>query len=147
MAEHNFRGWHALVAIAAFLGFLTVEMLLHVRPMDDEMRDAVREELLKEYSGQGLKDVVRILAEAREGSPIDPLPPMIQRDVEFTSIAAHGGMGAPVTLIRAEVTVGGGPPPDRRPVRYFRISRKFIGGGWMVVGESNSYRYYKELAP
>jgi len=147
MAEHNFRGWHALVAIAAFLGFLTVEMLLHVRPMDDEMRDAVREELLKEYSGQGLKDVVRILAEAREGSPIDPLPPMIQRDVEFTSIAAHGGMGAPVTLIRAEVTVGGGPPPDRRPVRYFCISRKFIGGGWMVVGESNSYRYYKELAP
>jgi hypothetical protein len=49
--------------------------------------------------------------------------------------------------VRAEVTVNGTPAPDGRPVRYFRVSRKFMDGGWMTVGESDSYAYYRELAP
>ncbi len=149
MAEYNIqlRGWHALVGIGALLAFVSVQIYLRVRTVDDGMREAVRERLLNEYSGRGPKDVARIVAEAREGSPIEPVPEVVQRDVEFTSIAAHGRMGAPETLVRAEVTVDGGPPPDGRSVRYFRVSRKFMGDGWMVVGESNSYLYYRELAP
>jgi len=61
-------------------------------------------------------------------------------------MAAHGKMGASVTLIRAEITVDGGPPADGRPIRYFRISRRF-GGGWTVVGESNAYNCYSDLLP
>jgi hypothetical protein len=149
MAEYNFqlRGWHALVGIAALLGFWGIEMYLRVRTVDDGMRNAVRERLLNEYSGRGPKDIARIVAEAREGSPIEPVPEVVQRDVQFTSIAAHGRMGAPVTLVRAEITVDGGSPPDGRSVRYFRVSRNFMDGGWMVVGESDPYFYYKELAP
>lgn len=149
MAEYNFqlRGWHALVGIVAVLGFVGIQMSLRIRAVDDGMRDAVRKRLLNEYSGRGPKDVMRILAESREGSPIETVQEVVQRDVEFTSIGAHGRMGAPVTLVRAEVTVDGGPPPDGHSVRYFRVSRKFMGGGWMVVGESDSYLYYRELAP
>lgn len=149
MAEYNFqlRGWHALFGIAALLGFFGIEMYLRVRTVDDGMRNAVRERLLNEYSGRGPKDLARIVAEAREGSPIEPVPEVVQRDVQFTSIAAHGRMGAPVTLVRAEITVDGGPPPDGRSVRYFRVSRNFMDGGWMVVGESDLYFYYRELAP
>jgi hypothetical protein len=57
MAEYNFqlRGWHALVAIAALLGFVGMKMCLRVRSVDDAMRDAVRAELLNEYSGRGPK--------------------------------------------------------------------------------------------
>ena len=148
MAEYNFqlRGWHALVGILAVVGFLGVKTWLRIRPVDDEMRDAVREELLKEYSGRGPKDVARIVAEAREGLAIEPVPELVQRDVEFTSIGAHGKIGAHETLVRAEITVDGSAPPDGRAIRYFRISRKF-GGGWMVVGETNSYFYYNELLP
>jgi hypothetical protein len=42
MAEYNFqfRGWHALVAIAALVGFLGFKMFLRLRSVDDEMRDA-----------------------------------------------------------------------------------------------------------
>jgi hypothetical protein len=90
-----------------------------------------RERLLNEYSGRGPKDIARIVAEAREGSPIEPVPEVVPRDVQFTSIAAHGRMGAPVTLVRAEITVDGGPPPDGRSVRYFRVTRKFMDGSWM----------------
>ncbi|HUJ31465.1 MAG TPA: hypothetical protein VLY23_09305 [Candidatus Acidoferrum sp.] len=148
MAEYNyeFRGWHALLGIALLLGFFGVKMLMHVRTVDDAMRAAVREELLNEYSGRGPKDVARLVTEAREGMPVEPVQPLVQRDVEFTSIAAHGPMGSPVTLVRAEVRVDGGSPPDGRSVRYFRVSRKFTGG-WMVVGDSNSYNYFMALMP
>jgi hypothetical protein len=149
MAQYNFqlRGWHALVAIAALLGFSGIEIYLRVRTVDDGMRNAVRERLINEYSGRGPKDVARILAQAREGSPIEPVPEVVQRDVQFTSMTAHGRMGAPAILVRTEITVDGGLPPDGRSVRYFRVSRKFMEDGWMVVGESNSYLYYRELAP
>ena len=149
MAEYNFqlRGWHALIAIPLLLGFWGIEMYLHIRPVDDAMRDALRAELLNEYSGRGPKDVARLVAEARAGSPVEPVQPLVQRDVEFTSIAARGKMGAPVIFVRAEITVDGGPPPDGRSVRYFRMSTKFIGGGWMVVCEGDSYGYFMQLAP
>ena len=149
MAEYNFqlRGWQALIAIPLLLGFWGLEMYLHIRPVDDAMRDALRAELLNEYSGRGPKDVARLVAEARAGSPVEPVQPLVQRDVEFTSIAARGKMGAPVIFVRAEITVDGGPPPDGRSVRYFRMSTKFIGGGWMVVCEGDSYGYFMQLAP
>lgn len=122
-------------------------MLLHVRTVDDGMRDAIRNELLKEYSGQGPRDVTRILSEARDGMPIEPIQPVVQRDVEFTSISARGAMGAHFLLVKAEITVDGAPPPDGRAVRYFRVSRKFTGDGWMVIGNSDSYSYFSALMP
>ena len=149
MAEYNFqvRGWGAVAAIAGLLLYWGVQVRLRMVPVDDAMRDAVRAELLNEYSGRGSKDVARLVAEARAGSLVEPLPEVVQRDVEFNSIAARGHMGAPVTLVKANLTVDGGLPPDGRAVRYFRLSRKFIGGGWMVVGESDSYNYFMQLVP
>jgi len=148
MAEYNFqfRGWHALVALAALAGFFGIKMWLHVRSVDDAMREAVRVELLNEYSGRGRADAARILAEARAHAPIEDLPPVVQRDVQFPSMGAHGEMGARVILVRAEILVDGGPPPDGRSIRYFQISGK-LTGGWLVVGESSSYWYYRELFP
>jgi hypothetical protein len=149
MAEYNFqlRGWHALVGIAALLGFSGIEMYLRVRTVDDGMRNAVRERLLNEYSGRGPKDITRIVAEAAKARQSEPVPEVVQRNVEFTSIAAHGRMGGPAILVRAEITVDVGPPPDGRSVRYFRVTRKFMENGWMVIAESDPYFYYRELAP
>jgi hypothetical protein len=55
-------------------------------------------------------------------------------------------MGAGVTTVRAEITVDGAAPSDGRPIRYFVMSGKFMEDGWNVVGESDSYVYYRELA-
>jgi hypothetical protein len=149
MVEYNFqlRGWPAVIAIAAVLVFMGVEMRLRFVWVDDAMRDAVRAELLNEYSGRGPKDLARLVAEARQGSPVEPVQPLVQRDVEFRSIAARAKMSSSVTFVRADLTVDGGPPPDGRSVRYFRVSRKFVGEGWMVVGESDSYTYFTQLMP
>ncbi|HUI75157.1 MAG TPA: hypothetical protein VLX32_09440 [Candidatus Acidoferrum sp.] len=148
MAEYNFqlKGWHAIVGVVAVLGYFGIQMALRVRPVDAEMKDAVREELLQEYSGRGPKDVARMATEAETGEPVEAVPEMVKRDVEFTSIGARGKMGGRVTLVRAEITVDGGPPPDGQAVRYFQVSRKFTGG-WMVVGQSDWYRYSMELMP
>jgi hypothetical protein len=62
MPEYNFqlRDWHALLGIIALLGFFWMQTYMRVRTVGDEMRDAVRETLLNEYSGRGPKDVARI---------------------------------------------------------------------------------------
>ena len=85
MAEYTFqlRGWKALVALAAVAVFFGGRTYLRVRPVDDAMREAVKARLLNEYSGRGPKDVARILAEAREGKPVEQLQPVVQRNVEF----------------------------------------------------------------
>src|SRR5258708_12153471 len=113
MAEYNvqLRGWQALVAIPVLLGFWGVEMYLHVQSVDDAMRDAVRAELLNEYSGRGPKDLARLVAEARAASPVEPMQPLVQRDVEFTSIAARGKVDGFVTPVPAEATAHRRPPP------------------------------------
>lgn len=149
MAQYSFqlRGWHAVAALLALAGITGLRMYSRVRPVNDAMRDAVRSELLAEYSGRGPKDLARFVAEAREGSPIEPVPEVVRRDVEFTSMMARGAIGGAI-VVRAEVSVDGGMPPDGRPVRYFWVARKFGGdGAWQVMGESNAYQYLVELMP
>ena len=149
MAQYSFqlRGWQAVAALVVMAGITGVEMYSRIRPVDDGMRDAVRARLLQEYSGRGPKDIARLVAEARAGSPVDPVPPLVQRDVEFISTAGRGRWGAGSIVVRAEVIVDGGPPPDGRAVRYFRVQRKFGGEGWLVIGESDAYQYFMELFP
>jgi hypothetical protein len=146
MAEYNFqlKGWHALLAIPLLLGFAGIKMWMHVRTVDDALRDAVRAQLLNDYSGRGRSDVARILAEARAGSPTEELPPLVQRDVEFTSIAARGVFAGQREIVKVEITVDGGPPPDGRALRYLRVSRG-LEGAWIVDGEADSYSYFMEL--
>jgi hypothetical protein len=146
LAQYTFqlRGWHAIIAIPFLLGYAGLTMYMHVRTVDDAMRDAIRTELLNEYSGRGRGDVARMVQEAREGAPVEVPPPVVQRDVEFTSIGARGKIAGQRAVARVEVTVDGGPPADGRAVRYFSVSSG-LGGVWIVDGESDSYQYFMEL--
>lgn len=148
MAQYNFRlrGWPAIAALAGLAVITGVQMYSRVRPVNDAMRDAVRSELLNEYSGRGPRDLARLVAEARAGSPVEPLPEVAQREVEFKSMAGRGSASGAV-VVRAEIRVDGGPPPDGRPVRYFWVSRKFGGDGWVVMSETNAFEYFMALMP
>jgi hypothetical protein len=148
MAQYNIqlRGWQAVAGLVVLAGITGVQMYSRMSSVDDAMRDAVRTELLQEYSGRGPKDIARFVAEAHAGQPVEPVPALVQRDVEFKSMAARGTSGG-ATVVRTEVTVDGGPPPDGRPVRYFWVSRKFDSPSWLVMGESNPYQYFMELMP
>lgn len=145
--DFQLRGGQAVLGIAVVLGVLAFNLYLHNRPIDDNMRTAVRERLLKEYSGRGPKDLARIVSEARAGSPIEDIPEVVQRDVQFRSIAAHGKLRGSNIVLRADITVDGGPPPDGRAVRYFRLTHNVLNDTWIVLGDSNAYLYYSEWFP
>jgi hypothetical protein len=84
-----------------------------------------------------------MVADYRAGLPVQaPDPPAVMPQVEFASLGAHGSHDTMV--VRAEVTVNGGPPPDDRPVRYLFLTTKF-GGGWMVMSETSEFNYYEAL--
>jgi len=148
MPEYNFqlRGWHALVTLLVLLVYTGGTMFIRIRPVDDHMRDAVRTQLLNEYSGRSPRDLARLVNEARTGQPVENLPPLLQRDVQFPSFKAHGKMAGSVTYVRAEITVDGGPPPDGQTVRYFTVSRT-LDGDWSVLGPASSLMYHRVLFP
>ena len=109
MAQYNIqlRGWQAVAGLVVLAGITGVQIYSRMRSVDDAMRDAVRTELLQEYSGRGPKDIARFVAEARAGQPVESVPALVQRDVELTSMAARGTTGGAI-VVRTEVTAGAG---------------------------------------
>jgi hypothetical protein len=145
MAEMRIEltGWKAILAAVLFLCMFVVRVYLHVPKVPDEGREELRTWLVKDYTGRGPKDLAQRVADYRAGKPVQPLDiPAVLPNVELVSVSAHGWRDAMV--VRTEVSVDGGQPPDGQPVRYLFLTTKF-DGGWMVLSESDSYRYYRAL--
>jgi hypothetical protein len=77
----------------------------------------------------------------RAGLPSPPAPASTP-DVELVSLSAHGLPG--IMVVRAEITIDGGPPPHGPSVRYLDLTTK-VEGGWMVLAESDAIGYYLAL--
>jgi hypothetical protein len=136
-------GWKAIVAAVLFVCMFAVRVYLHVPKVPDEGREELRTWLVKDYTGRGPRDLAQRVADYRAGKPVQPLDiPAVLPDVELVSVSAHGLRSAMV--VRTEISVDGGPPPDGQPVRYLFLTTKYEGG-WMVLSESDSYRYYRAL--
>jgi len=135
-------GWKAIVVIAAMLGITGYRVHARFRTPDDAGRDALHTWLVKDYQGLGPRGLAQRVAEYRAGVTSIPEPSIPAPEVEFASLSAHGLRE--IMVVRAEVTVDGGPPPDGRPIRYLDLTTK-VGGGWMVLAETNSLQYYLAL--
>jgi hypothetical protein len=146
MAESSIelRGWHAVVVLAVILGVSGYRISARFPNVPSDGRDTLRKWLVDDYEGRGAAALKQRVADYRAGLPDRPpvAPPTVEPQVEFISLAAHGWRDAMV--VRSEVTVDSGPPPDGRPVRYLFLTTK-VGGGWMVLSESDSFRYYTVL--
>jgi hypothetical protein len=136
-------GWKAIAVLVVILGISGYRIYTHFPSVSDDGREALRTWLVKDYTGRGVKDLARLVADYRAGLPVQPMAtPAVEPKVEFVSLSAHGWHDAMV--VRTEVSVDGGPPPDGQPVRYLFLTTK-IEGGWMVLSESDSFRYYTAL--
>ena len=145
MAETRIEltGWKAIVAGLLLLGWFGVRVYLHLPKVTDEGCEALRTWLVKDYTDRGPRDVAQRVADYRAGKPMQPLDlPAVLPNVEFMSVSAHGWRDAMV--VRTEISVDGGPPPDGQTVRYLFLTTKFEGG-WMVLSESDSFNYYEVL--
>jgi hypothetical protein len=136
-------GWKAIAALVLILGVTGYRIYSRFPAVNDEGREALRTWLVKDYTGRGPKALAQFVADYRAGVPVQPAaPPTVEPKVEFVSLSAHGWRNGMV--VRSEVSVDGGPPPDGQPVRYLFLTTKFEGG-WMVLSESDSFQYYRML--
>jgi hypothetical protein len=136
-------GWKAIVVAVLILGVSGYRISTRIRTVNDEGQQALRSWLVKDYTGRGPKALAKRVADYRAGLAQQPLDlPAAEPDVEFVSVSGHGGRDAMV--VRTEISVDGGPPPDGQPVRYLFLTTKYEGG-WMVLSESDSFRYYEIL--
>jgi hypothetical protein len=137
-------GWRAIAVGVLALAVFGGRAYRRVENVPDDGREALRTWLVKEYTGRGLKDVAQRLADHRAGLPDQPLElPAVMPQVEFVSLSAHGWRSDSM-IVRTEISVDGGPPPDGRSIRYLFLTTK-VEGGWMVLSESDSYSYYSAL--
>jgi hypothetical protein len=141
-AQIQLRGWQALAALALLLAASCIRVSSRIQTVPDEGRMAVHDWLVRDYEGLGPAALAQRVAAYRAGERDLPTLPANPPDVQFLSVAAHGSPGT--MIVRAEVTEGGGPPSDGRSVRYLALTTK-VGGGWMVLAESDAYRYYTSL--
>jgi hypothetical protein len=136
-------GWKAVVVAVLILGVSGYRISTRIRTVNDEGQQALRTWLAKDYTGRGPKDLAKRVADYRAGLADQPLKaPAKQPDVELVSLSAHGWRDA--MIVRTEISVDGGPPPDGQPVRYLFLTTKYEGG-WMVLSESDSFKYYEVL--
>lgn len=138
VARVQFTGWKALVVLALLAGYAVLRYHTPQVTLDTAARDAVRSSVAAEYQGGarapgGLGPVLDSAAVA------DLLE---QRGVEIPSITGRGSSDN--VVVQVEMSVRGGPPPDGRPVRYFRLLH-LTRARWRVVGESSVVRYYTRL--
>jgi len=136
-------GWQAVAALAVILAVGAYRVSTRFPAVSEEGEAALRQWLVNDYDGLGPSALAQRVADYRAGLPVKAVGrPAVEPKVEFASLSAHGWRDAMV--VRSEVTVDGGPPPDGRSVRYLFLTTK-VGGGWMVLSESDSFRYYEAL--
>ena len=136
-------GWKAIVVAVLILGVSGYRVYSRFQTVSDDGRGALREWLVKDYTGRGPKDLAKRVADYRAGLPDQPLEvPAVLLNVDFVSLSAHGWHDA--MIVRTEISVEGGPPPDGQPLRYLFLTTK-PEGGWMVLSESDSFKYYEIL--
>ena len=76
--------------------------------------------------------------------PDSALAARLQRLNNLTVVPVSG-MGSPNDMVvRFEVTLEGGPPPDGRTSRYFRMSHSLLTG-WHMESQSNAVSYYLNI--
>ena len=144
MPEYNItlKGWKAVVVIVLVLAAYGIRIYSHVQTVDDAGRDVLTAWLLLDYQGQGPRDIIKRVQDFKAGLPVQPMTEVKPMNIAFTSISAHGLSSGMV--VKVEITVDGATPPDGQPTRYFYMTHS-PDGGWKVLAETDTYRYYRTL--
>jgi hypothetical protein len=143
--RQELRGWQAVVVAVGLVAGVGYQCARRIRTVDEGARFAIGVSLTREYMGTDLKSQVQQYLREKASHSAPAEPPVSATpipNVEVLSVAAHGS--ADVQVAKVEVSVNGGPPPDRRSVRYLDLMRS-VDGRWMVVADSDAYHYMRSL--
>ncbi len=140
--QFQLKGWPAVGAVVIAAAFLGYKVFLVHASLGPEQLEEVRVYLRAEYSGRPVDDLRDAIASGHLDRATD-LAAEIQamQDIEFVSIKARG---TDEVVVRLEIEVDGGPPPDGRNVRYYIMTHSMITG-WRVKRPCSSWNYYLKL--
>jgi hypothetical protein len=136
------RGWKAIAVIVLIVAVYGLNVYLRFQKVDDNGRDVLQAWLLMDYNGQGPRDIIKRVQDYKAGLPVEPLKGIQPMNIDFRTLSAHGR--ASDMVVKVEITVDGGPPPDGRPIRYFHMTHD-ADRGWSVLSEMDSYWYYRTM--
>lgn len=133
------KGLKALAALLVIGAVAAGKLAMERQTLETEAAEELKFWLSSEYLGEGLAefDSVAAMGEEEARAMTDEL--LRRAEVEFTDISARG-RGDDV-VVRVEVRVSGGDPPDGQRVRYFRMSHSALTG-WRVLRETWALSYY-----
>ena len=146
MAEYtvNLKGWKALAILALIAAIYGLHIYSRFQTVDEAGRDVLTAWLLQDYQGQGPREIIKRLKDAKAGLPVQPLTEIKPMNIAFASLSARGSRSS--MIVKAHITVEGGTPPDGQPVRYFYMTHN-ADTGWAVLSETTSYSYNRTLLP
>ncbi|NIN71261.1 MAG: hypothetical protein GTO46_04850 [Gemmatimonadetes bacterium] len=135
------KGWKAIAALAVIVVVLVATFRAERSTLETEAADELKVWIRSEYLARGLHgvDPGQLSEEELEAKGEELLS---LSDVQFTSISARG-RGDDI-IVKVEIQVSGGEPPDGKPVRYFRMSHSTVTG-WRVRRETTALSYYLKL--
>ena len=135
------KGWKAIAALLVIGGVLAGTFLAERSTLESEAADELKLWIRSEYLARGMHgiDPGQLTEEEMEAKAEELLS---LSDVQFTSIKARG-RGDDI-VVKVEIRVAGQPPPDGKPMRYFKMSHSTVTG-WRVRWETTALSYYLKL--
>lgn len=145
--ELKLTGPTAILGVVAALAFMAYRMVSMQTELETEALEELKVSLATEYAGAE----VAALSEALESNaPIgsQDAAARVERivssqNISFPSVSARGlwkGRDGDEVIVKVEIEVDGGPPPDGERIRYYRMRYRGLGG-WHVRGRTSAWSY------
>jgi hypothetical protein len=149
--EIKLNGVTAVIGVAALVLFGAYRMSSMQTELETEALDELKAFLSAEYAGSE----VTALSESLDSEPqldTEQTPARVERilaaqKITFPSVSARGFWDANnggEAVVRVEIQVDGGPPPDGVTTRYYRMRYRPLSG-WTVRGRTSVWSYRLKL--
>lgn len=149
--EVKLTGRNAVLAVVALVAFGFYRMSSMQTELETEALEELKAYLAAEYA---TKDVAALSEALETDRPVSDQEAVTRtnailaaQNISFSSVSARGmwaGRQGAEVIVRIEIQVNGGPPPDGEPVRYYRMRYRGLSG-WDVGGRTSAWSYRLKL--
>lgn len=149
--EIKLTGPTAALGLVAVLGFGAYRMVSMQTELETEALEQLEAYLAAEYGSAevaALSDAMESqepLADSDASARAERI--VASQNISFPSVNARGmweGRDGGDVVVRVEIEVDGGPPPDGESVRYYRMRYRGLSG-WQVRGRVSAWSYRLKL--
>lgn len=148
--EIKLNGPTALIGLVAVVAFAGYRMTTMKTELETEALEELKAYLVAEYQSGDIAALSAKL-ESNELSHEEALARteaiVDAQDITFESVSARGmwkGRDGDDVIVKVDIRVSGGPPPDGEPVRYYRMRYRGLAG-WKVGARTSVWSYRLKL--